>query len=68
MKRRRIKSFFSSSSPDDVATVTATGAVPADNAKAPAKDNSQEEAADRTAGVDRLFDALTTTDGRGGSS
>ena len=68
LKRRRMKSSFSSSSPDDVTTITATDAAPADNAKAPTKDNSQEEAADGTAGTDGLSDALATTDGGGGSS
>ena len=63
-----MKSSFSSSSPDDVTTITATDAVPADNAEAPTKDDSQEEAADGTAGADGLSDALATTDGERGSS
>ena len=63
-----MKSSFFSSSPDDVTTITVTDAVPADNAKAPAKDDSQEEAADGTTGADGLSDALAATDGGGGSS
>ena len=46
-----MKSPFSSSSPDNVTAITATDVVPADNAKTPAKDDSQEEAADGTAGA-----------------
>ena len=63
-----MKSYFSSSPPDDVTTITATDAVPADNAEAPTKDDSQEEAADGTAGADGLSDALATAGGGGGSS
>ena len=63
-----MKSSFSSSSPDGVTTITATNAVPADNAEAPAKNNSQEEAANETAGADGLSGVLATTDGGGGSS
>ena len=68
LRSRRMKSSFSSSSPDDVTTIPVTDAVLADNVEAPAKDNSQEEAADGTAGADGLSDALTTTEGGGGSS
>ena len=63
-----MKSSVSSSSPDDVTTITATDAVPADNAEAPAKDYSQEEAAEGIAGADGLSGDLVTTDGEGGSS
>ena len=67
--KRRMKSSFSSSFPDDLTTITAADAVPTDNAEAPAKDDSQEEAADgQRAGADGLSDALATTDGGGGSS
>ena len=68
MRRRRIKLPFSSSSPDGVTTITATDAVPADNAEALAKDDSQGEGVDRTMGADGLSDALATTNGGGGSS
>ena len=60
-----MKSSFSSSSPDNVTAITATDVVPADNAKAPAKDDSQAEAADGTAGADGLSNALVTPDGGG---
>ena len=63
-----MKSPFSSSSLDDVTTITATDAVPTDNAEAPSKDDSQEEASDGTAGGDGLSDALATTDRGDGSS
>ena len=63
-----MKSSFSSSSPDDVTVITATDVVLADNAGAPAKDDSQEEAADGTKGGNGLFDALVTADGGDGSS
>ena len=46
----------------------ATDAVPTDNANVPAKNDSQEEAADGTAGGDGFSDALDTTNGGGGSS
>ena len=62
-----MKSSFSSSSPDDVTVITATDVVLADNAGAPAKDDSQEEAADGTAGADGLSNALATMDEGGGS-
>ena len=68
LRMRRMKLSFSSSSPDDVNTITATDAVPVDNAKVPVKDDSQEEAADGTAGADGLSDALAATDRGGGSS
>ena len=63
-----MKSSFSSSSPDDVSAITATDAVPADNAEAPVKDDSQEEAEGGSAGVDGFSDALATADGGCGSS
>ena len=52
-------SSFSSSSFDDLTTTTATNTAPAENTEAQAKDVSQEEAADGTAGVDGLFETLT---------
>ena len=42
--------------------------MPADNAEASAKNDSQEEEANGTAGADRLSDVLAMTDGGGGSS
>ena len=63
-----MKSYFSSSPPDDVTATTAIDKVPTDNTEAPVKDNSQEEAADRTAGAGGLSDVLATTDGGGDSS
>ena len=63
-----MKSSFSSSSPDDVNTITAMDAVPTDNGEAPAKDDSQEEAAGGITGVDGFSEALATTGGGCGSS
>ena len=56
-----MKSPFSSSFPDDVTAITATDEVTVDYAEAPAKDDSQEEVADREAGADGFSDALATT-------
>ena len=53
---------------DDAAAwpTEATDAALSDDAKAPAKDDAEEEAADGTAGGDGLFDALAAAADRGG--
>ena len=51
---------FSSSSFNAVTIATATDVALADEAKAPAKNSSKDEAADGTAGADRLFDRWRT--------
>ena len=61
-------SSFSFSPFNDLTTTTATNAAPADNTEALAKEGSQEEAANGTAGGNGLFNALATADGGGGSS
>ena len=60
-------SSFSFSPFNDLTTTTATNAAPTDDTKSLAKDGSQKEAGDGTAGSDGLFNALTTADRGGGS-
>ena len=55
-------SFFFSSSFDAANTATATDVAPADAAKAPVKDGSEEEAVDGTAWANRFFETQRTED------
>ena len=54
-EEKEIPPFFSSSF-DAVTATTATKMAPADGGDAPAKDGSEEEAVDETAGGNGLFD------------
>ena len=66
-EEKEMSSFFSLSF-DAVTTTTATDVAPADAADALAKNGSEEEVVDGTAGADGLFETLTTADGGGASS
>ena len=58
-EEKEMSSFFSSSF-DAVTVTTATNTAPADDREAPAKDGSEEEAVDETAGGNGLFDERPT--------
>ena len=63
---RRRSSSFSSSSFHTTTTATAIDAAPANDAEAPAKDSSEEDAADRTAVADCLVNSLAANVDQGG--
>ena len=68
-KKEKEMSSFPSSSSDAVTTTTTPYAVPADDVKSQAKESfEKKEAADGTAGADRLFETLVAADGGGCSS
>ena len=58
-EEKELPSFFSSSF-NIVIVTTVTNTAPADNGEAPAKDGSEEEAVDETAGGNGLFEDRRT--------